>query len=86
MHRLSSRAVAASHIEELEGYIQPGYTLGLWGEKKKEEDWQEMLAQGQFSSPPPKPPPKKVAAVHLCFTSTLQTGIMGKNEEQRVFS
>ena len=31
------------------------YVLGLWGEKKKktkkEEDWQQMSAQGQSSSP-----------------------------------
>ena len=25
------------------------YVLGLWGGKKKEEDWQQMLAQGQSS-------------------------------------
>ena len=58
-YRSSSHAVAASHIEELEWPITRicNCALGLWGGKRKEEDWQQMLAQGQFSSPPP--PPKK---------------------------
>ena len=51
-HHSSSHAVAASHIEELEGITTRiyNYVLGLWGGKKK-EDWQQMLAQGQSSSP-----------------------------------
>ena len=45
--------MTASHIEELEGLttIIYNYVLGPWGEKKKEEDWQQMLAQGQSFSP-----------------------------------
>ena len=51
-HRLSvsSHAVAAGHIEELEGLTTRiyNYVLGLWGEKnKREEDWQQMLTQGE---------------------------------------
>ena len=43
----------ASHIAELEGPTTGiyDYVLGGFGEKKKEEkkqDWQQMLAQGQF--------------------------------------
>ena len=40
MHCLSSHAEAASHIEELEGSTTRiySYVLGLWGEKKKEQD------------------------------------------------
>ena len=46
-------AVAASCRGELEeGLTTRIYScvLGLWGEEKKEEDWQQMLAQGQSSS------------------------------------
>ena len=49
-----SYAEAASHIEELEGPTSRiyNYVSGSFGEKeKKEEDWQQMLAQGQSSSP-----------------------------------
>ena len=51
---VSCHAVAAAHTEELERHITRihNHVLGLWGEeKKKEEDWQQMLAQGQSSSP-----------------------------------
>ena len=53
MHYSASHTVAASHIEELEGLTTRiyNYELGLWGEKKKDEDSQQMLAQGQSSSP-----------------------------------
>ena len=39
---VSSHAVVAAHIEELEGPTTRlyNYVLGLWGEKKREEDWQ----------------------------------------------
>ena len=46
-HRSSSHAVAASHIEQLEALTAKihNYVLGFWGEKrKKEEDWQQILA------------------------------------------
>ena len=50
-HCSAGHAVAASHIEELEGLTTRiyNYVLWLWGEKerkKEEEDWQQMLAQG----------------------------------------
>ena len=47
-HCSSSHAVVASHIAELEWFTTRiyNYVLRLWGEKKKEEDWQKMLAQG----------------------------------------
>ena len=40
------------HIEELEEPTTKiyNYVLGGYGEKEKEEDWQQMLAQGQSSS------------------------------------
>ena len=44
---------------ELEGLATRVYSHalgGLWGEKKKEEDWQQMLAQDE--SFPAKKPPK----------------------------
>ena len=48
---VSSHAVAAAHIEELEGLTTRifNYVPGLWGGKikKREEDWQQMLAQGK---------------------------------------
>ena len=46
---VSCRAVVVAHMEELEGLTTRIYNhaLGLWGEKKKEHDWQQMLAQGQ---------------------------------------
>ena len=45
MHCLSSHAEAASHIEELEVPTTRiyNYELGLWREKEKEEDWQQVL-------------------------------------------
>ena len=53
LHTAYHVAVAGSLIAELEGLITRifDYVLGLRGEKKKEEDWQQMLAQGQSSSP-----------------------------------
>ena len=43
--------MTVAHIEELEGLKSKiyQYVLGLWGgeEKKREEDWQPMLAQGK---------------------------------------
>ena len=51
-------AVVAVHVEEIEGLTARIYNhlLGLWGGKhKKEEDWQQMLAQGQSSSQKKKP-------------------------------
>ena len=52
-HHSSSHAVAASHIEELEGVRTRtyNYVLGLWGVKNKRGRLQQMLAQGQSSSP-----------------------------------
>ena len=46
---VSSHAMAVAHIEELEGLTTTiyNYALGLWGGKKREEDWQQMLAQGE---------------------------------------
>ena len=48
----SCRAVAVADTEELEQLTTSiyNYLLGLWrGKKKKEEeDWQQMLAQGEF--------------------------------------
>ena len=46
---VSCHAVAAAYIEELEGFTTRIYNhaLGLWGGKKKLEDWQQMLAQGE---------------------------------------
>ena len=54
-HRtVSSRAVGVAHTEELEGPATRiyGCVLGLWrGEdKKRQEDWQQMLAQGESFS------------------------------------
>ena len=51
-HHLSSHAEAASHIEELEEHTTriSNYILWGFGEKKKEEDWQQILAQFQSSS------------------------------------
>ena len=50
---LSLHAVVAARIEVLEGLTTGiyNYVLGLWGEKrvKREEDWQQMLAQGKLS-------------------------------------
>ena len=49
---VSSHLVIIVHIEELEGLTTVhNYVLGLWGEirKKKEEDWQWMLAYGESS-------------------------------------
>ena len=44
--------MVACHAEELEG-LQLGYTAVDWGagEEKEEEDSQQMLAQGQSSTP-----------------------------------
>ena len=41
-HRFSGHAEAVSHIQQLEGRatMTYNYLLGLWGNKKKEEDWQ----------------------------------------------
>ena len=47
---VSSHAVVVAHIEELDGLTtrMHNYVLRLWGGgKKREEDWQQMLAQGQ---------------------------------------
>ena len=47
---VSCHAVAASHVQELEGLPTRIYNhaLGLWGgERKEEEDRQQMLAQGE---------------------------------------
>ena len=46
---VSSHAVAAAHIEELEGLTTRiyNYDLGFLGGKRQEEDWQPMLAQGK---------------------------------------
>ena len=51
MHCLSSHAEVASHVKEVERLTTRiyNYVLGLWGEKKKDVDWQQMLAQGQSS-------------------------------------
>ena len=46
---VSCQAAVVAHIEELEQLTTRiyNYVLGLWGGKeKKEEDWQQMLAQG----------------------------------------
>ena len=53
-HHSSSHAEAASHLEELERHTTRiyNYVPGLQaGKKMREEDWQQMLAQGQSSSP-----------------------------------
>ena len=41
--------MVVAHVEELEGLTTKicSYALGLWGGKRKEEDWQQMLAQGE---------------------------------------
>ena len=43
--------VVAAHVKELEGLTTRIYShaLGLWGgaKRKKKEDWQQMLAQGE---------------------------------------
>ena len=47
---VSCHVVVAAHIEELEGLTTRMYNhaLGLWGgKKKKKEDWQQILAQGE---------------------------------------
>ena len=47
---VSSHAVVVAHTEELEVLTTRihSHALGLWGGKKKEEeDWQQMLAQGE---------------------------------------
>ena len=47
---VTSLAVVADHIGEIEGLTIRiyNYILGLWGgEKKREEDWQQTLAQGE---------------------------------------
>ena len=51
---VSSHVVVVAHIEELEGLTTRiyYYVLGLWGGKekenqKREEDWQQVLAQGE---------------------------------------
>ena len=46
---VSCHAVAAVHIEELEGLTTRIYNhaVGLWEGGIKEEDWQQMLAQGE---------------------------------------
>ena len=46
---VNSHAAVVAHIEELEGPKTRTYNcvLGLWGGKKREEDWQQMLAQGE---------------------------------------
>ena len=64
--------MAASHIEELEGLTTKtyNYLLELRGEKKKEEDCQQFLAQGQSSSP--KSIPKKKELKMLLLPGKLQ--------------
>ena len=50
---VSCHAVAAAHIEELEGLTTRIYNhaVGLWGGKKRKGDnWQEMSAQGESFS------------------------------------
>ena len=56
---LSVPCLAAAHIQELEGIRTRmyNYVVGLWGGKKGEQDWQQMLAQG-------KPFPAEIKA---CF-------------------
>ena len=47
---VSCHAVVAAHTEELEGLTTRihNYVVGVWGgEKEREEDWQQMLAQGE---------------------------------------
>ena len=48
MHRLSSHAVAASYIQKIK--IGINVSSGTIFLKQKEEDWQQMLAQGPSSS------------------------------------
>ena len=51
-HRSSSHAEVASHIAQPERPASRIYSyIRALGSKKKEEDWQQMLAQGQSSSP-----------------------------------
>ena len=61
--------MAASHREELEGLATRTYNhiLGLCGEKKGGEDWQQMLAQSQ--SPHQKAYFKKKNSRILFFSS-----------------
>ena len=49
---VSCHAVVAAHIKELELHPTKIYNhvLGLWGGKKKEENWKQMLAQDESSS------------------------------------
>ena len=48
---VSSHAVAVAHTEELEGLTRIySYALGLWGMKRREEDWQQMLGQSKSFS------------------------------------
>ena len=47
---ISRHAMVVAHIAELEGLKTKIYNhaLGVWGGKnKKEEDWQQILAQGK---------------------------------------
>ena len=47
---VNSHAVVVAHVEELEGLRTRIYNCILWlwrGKTKKEEDWQQMLAQGE---------------------------------------
>ena len=76
-HRSSSCAVVASHIGDLEGLTTRiyNYVLAFWGEKIREEDWQQMLAQGQGSSLQKQTNKKEVSwkkinvVIHFTYTS-----------------
>ena len=77
---VSSHAVVAAHIEELEGltarYIQP-CTGALGRKKKKEEDWQKMSAQGKSY------PAKKVIIIYrVCNVKVI--GEVDKRNFRRV--
>ena len=73
---VSSHAVAAAHREELEGLTLEDTTthwgFGEEGGKTREEDWQQMLAQGE--SFPAKTKKRISKENHTSFSrATLQT-------------
>ena len=76
---VSGHAVAAAHIEELEGLTTiHKYTLVIFGGRKKEEDWQQMLAKGE-SSPAKK---KKSLEMHGWGGKKLRIIISGQNDKK----
>ena len=59
---VSHHVVVVAHKELEELTTIHNYVLGALADRKKEEDWQQMLAKGESS------PPKKKNYLHLYFT------------------